>query len=278
MNANTVSQIKHYQAKYKIPCKGSKFVLTKPFLNMIYDEILNRKNGKRKKEIGGVLDYEASIINNKHYILERYTVNRGQDYSVSYSAESSDYEVMYHTHEYKPNKKKMTPKEKLESFSGLCQKNRLMQALYFFENNIVEIHPPSPQDIISCIHNTLTLKKCASLVFTFEGIYIINCTSYWWNRVYNRKQLNEFKEKLSCRYFKSIWGVSEKTSSSILQTRDCKSIKGLIQKVQKHTQKYTKRQRISQYIKFVQELCHVRIRFLPQNMYKTPQKIIYSVK
>ena len=94
------------------------------------------------KEYGGVFKIENNRIINK-------THTRGGDYSVSYNTRNASFQISYHTHAYYCRLKYL-PRIQIMKRIKDEMKNDINQALYIFENDVMKIHPPSPQDCYIC--------------------------------------------------------------------------------------------------------------------------------
>ena len=100
-----------------------KFKLSPNDINQFHEKL------KNNKEFGGVLN----IHNGK---IKRKTMEKGNNYSISYNYKNNDYEFSYHTHAYYPKMKG----EKENIIMNLIKKDMnsdLNKALYLFECDII---------------------------------------------------------------------------------------------------------------------------------------------
>lgn len=186
------------------------------------------------KEFGGVLNIRNNLLFNA-------TKEIGGDYSVRYNRKNHNYEYSYHTHAYYPkmkNKSKTTIMKTIQNTLPIDTN----KALYLFECDIMQIHPPSPQDCYVC---SLGMKE-GMLVFTQEGIYQTYYTGL-------HPLTTETKEIIDKMYYKYIWGKSKKVVTSALSSGNVNRIIKCLKNVLEYRKRVKESQCISKYLSYLKK-------------------------
>ena len=210
---------------------------------------------KRDKESGGVIDFDLAHRGEIKHLTDE---SGGNNYEISLSLGSKDYEAMYHTHHYKAKCKHKKPKEIVKMIHGMIDKDKTWDALYFFESDIIRVHPPSPPDCISAFKVCHLNGKYLSFVFTEEGIYTVRPTKQliakYESLPFGQRQkfLDKLLNEIDIKYFKYIWGTP-RSVTKYLENDNVPKIKKLIVDVNKHTTRKKDLGRIRDYMNFVRE-------------------------
>ena len=210
---------------------------------------------KRDKESGGVIDFDLGHKGEiKHLTDER----GGNNYQISLSLGTKDYEAIYHTHHYKARCKGIPTYKIVKKIHNMIDEDKTWDALYYFESDIIRIHPPSPPDCISAFKICHYHNKYISFVFTEEGIYTIRPTKKLIKKYINLKPekrnifLNNLLKELDKKYFRIIWGTG-KNVTKWLENDDSPKIKKLIKTVENYTNSTTDLKRIRKYMNVIRE-------------------------
>lgn len=209
---------------------------------------------QRNKESGGVMNFSLETNGRlKHFTDEP----GGNDYQISLSLRGKDYEAMWHTHHYKAKYPKKKTSWVVNKIHKMIDKDKTWDALYYFESDIIRVHPPSPPDVISAFRVCHLNGKRVSFVFAEEGIYAVKptkalCRYYDSLPTYaaKNKLLNNILKSVDQKYFKIIWGAP-RSVTKWLENDDSPKIKKLIKRVQKHTDNTTDLRRIREYMEVV---------------------------
>tara|TARA_Y100000389_G_scaffold202053_1_gene246363 strand:+ start:2409 stop:3185 length:777 start_codon:yes stop_codon:yes gene_type:complete len=228
---------------------------TKLFLNKKNVEKF-KKIMQRNKESGGALNFNI----NGNGRLNHMTDHTGTDYSIKLNIRGDNYEAIWHTHHYKSKYADKKSSWVVDKIRRMIDNNKTWDALYFFESDIIRIHPPSPQDVINSFRVCYYNKKRVSFVFTQEGIYTIKpkktlCNKYESLKTYyeKNKTIGHMYNLLEKQYFNIIWGQPKHVTKH-LKNNDSPKIKKLITKVQEYTDSTTDTKRIREYMNLVRDL------------------------
>lgn len=190
---------------------------------------------KMNKEVGGVMNIQNNNITN-------ITKSIGNDYSVMINEKNSSYEISYHTHAYSKQKKNVSRANILNIINVLINKNKLDDALYLFECDIMKIHPPSPQDVYICSRGT----KQGMLIITQEGIYELYYKGATPISTETKKLIDE-------KYYKCMWGRTLNDVHSELQSGNNDKLFGCLKKCNKHRHTHSPNVSINSYLNYIKK-------------------------
>ena len=189
---------------------------------------------KFNKEYGGVLNIHNGKILNK-------TSEKGGNYSVSYNQKNDKYEISYHSHAYCKQNHHLNSSQIMKKIETKLS-NNTNDALFLFECDIMQVHPPSPQDCYVC---SLRYKQ-GMLVCAQEGMYEM--------KYINQHPIDQImKGKIEEQYYKLFWGESRRNVSKLFQSANHESIMKCIRICNKHHKKNGNNVLIDKYLKYIRK-------------------------
>lgn len=196
-----------------------------------------RTSNKLRALINHTNEVSGSITHHDGYIKDIKVRHKGDSYSVRTFNDVNGY-ISFHTHAYLQQMKGFKCNTIKQRISDLIDNNKLNDALYLFETDIIKLHPPSPKDLVYILSTGNN-----HVVVAQEYMYQVQC-----KKNENTQTYASINSRIEDDYYEAMWGV--KKSSIHLDNPD--NIKKLVERCCQYVKSVTNYARLHKYKKCVE--------------------------
>lgn len=211
---------------------------------------------KEGREIGGYIKYNERT---KTFSFSKQKGSRS--HIIMVPPVNKQFDFMFHTHPFKSKDFGKQPDSiLLKKIENHLIKNNINSVSNMLNRNIIQLHPPSPDDLKYSIFMSKIYRNVPSIVVAQEGIYVIMPEK---KKIKNMN--NELvHSKLVDLYYKSIWGISYSKAQQ-LSENNVNIRLSVIHKASLYVASHTHKERLSKYIDGIKRLTGRDVLFLKFN-------------
>ena len=208
------------------------------------------------REIGGYIRYDKR---RKTFSFSKQKGSRS--HIIMVPPMHKQFDLMFHTHPFKSKEFGKKPDEMLlRRIENHLEKNNIHKVSNMLNKNIIQLHPPSPDDLKYSIFISKVYKNVPSIVVAQEGVYVIMPHDKHMNSKY-RNISNGVHSKLVDMYYKTIWGIPFSTAQK-LSKKNADERMSIIHRVSLHVSTHSHSDRLRSYLQAVKNLTGRNVLFL----------------
>lgn len=211
---------------------------------------------KEGREIGGYIKYNERT---KTFSFSKQKGSRS--HIIMVPPVNKQFDFMFHTHPFKSKDFGKQPDSVLlKKIENHLMENNINSISNILNRNIIQLHPPSPDDLKYSIFMSKIYKNVPSIIVAQEGIYVIMPQKAKTNSVNG----DLIHSSLVDLYYKSIWGIPYSRAQR-LSDKNVNVRLNVIHRVTLYVASHTHKERLTKYIDGIKRLTGRDVLFLKFN-------------